>query len=264
MIREYVCEKTPMPPAPSGYVHSFGGEQPEQIATALRGAEKYDGTRYQRSEWKELMALQEAEQSSPWHHWKGAGIKVKDQKRSSWCWCFGTVGAIQTRYAQQGMGNTNLSAASVAGPLMGYDLDQGGWAEWAMEYIEEHGVASTDVWPELSIDRSLNSSPVVRENRFKHYVPCFQAHDRKDIVGVVSSLLDPVNPCPVTLGYSWWGHLIFGVRATFTDGRITIWGVNSWGSDWNGDGTVKLVGEERCSPTESISICGVKPIKLEE
>ena len=261
MIREFVGENDTMPPAPAGYVHAFGGAKPLEMNSNLKGAEPYSGERFPRSEWKELMELQEAEQSSPWHHWKGAGIDVKDQKNSSWCWCFGTIGAIQTRYAQQGMGNTNLSAASVAGPVVNYNKDRGGWGEWALEYISENGVATTDVWPELSADRTLDSDIAVKESRFKHDVPCFQAHPQRDLDSIVSSLLDPVNPCPVTLGYSWWRHLVFGTRATFTDGVITLWIVNSWGADWNGDGTVKLIGEQKCAADESITICGVTPIK---
>lgn len=260
MRREYVDELTQMPPAPAGYRHSFGmGDKPRQTSLGA-----YSGEVYPRSHWKELMDLQEKQQSSPWHHWKGAGVKVKDQKNSSYCWSFGSAGAVQTRYAQQGMGDTHLSATSVAAPITGFNKDRGGWGSYFFEHVQEHGIASTRTWAELDMDRDLLKSKAVLDDRFQHDVPCFEEHDWKDIDSVVSSLLDPINPCPVTLGFDYWGHLIFGARATFTDGKITLWGINSWGADWNGDGTVKLVGEERCAAAEAISVCGVKPIaKLE-
>ena len=101
----------PLPAAPRGRGRGFDmASKPKQ--TSLQ---PYTGKRYPRSDWRELMDIQEKQQSSPWHQWKAAGVAVKDQKSSSWCWCFGTVGAIQNRYAQQGMGDTRLSAASVAG-----------------------------------------------------------------------------------------------------------------------------------------------------
>jgi len=244
-----------MPAAPAGCGYGFGdGGFPKQ--TSLR---PFSGKRYPRSDWRELMDLQEKQESSPWHHWKTAGIKVKNQDTSSWCWCFGTIGAVQNRYAQQGMGDTQLSAASVAGPIMGYNKDRGGWGQYAVEHIQEHGVAQKSVWPELSIDRSLENNQSVINNRFQFDICDFEMHDRFDIDSVVSSLLCPIDPQPVTVGYLWWGHLVFANRATFVDGKIALTVVNSWGDDWNGDGTAVLVGEEKCSPDEAISISCVKP-----
>ncbi len=245
-----------MTPAPRGTKLSFGvGERPER-----KGLKAFSGSKYPRSEWKELMHLQEKHQSSPWHSWKSAGVAVKDQKSSSWCWCFGTIGAIQNRYAQQGMGDTRLSAASVAGPIMDYDKDQGGWGQWAIEHIQEFGIATQSTWPELSVNRKLAGSRAVLNDRFQHDVCGFEMFDPYDLDSVVSALICPTNPTPVTVGYTWWGHLIFANRATFTDGEITLWCVNSWGPTWNGDGTVKLVGKQKCSPYEAIAINCVKPI----
>ena len=261
MIREYVDENTVMPPAPEGYKHAFSlAGKPSKTSLGA-----YSGQVFPRKDWKELMDLQEKQESSPWHHWKGVGIKVKNQRQTSYCWAFGSTGAVETRYAQQGMGNTHLSATSVAAPITNFDKNQGGWGSYFFEHVQEFGIASTRTWKELSLDRSLLKSKKVLDDRFQHDVPCFEEHDYMDLDSVVSALLDPIDPTPVTLGYSWWGHLIFGVRATFTDGKITLWGINSWGEDWNGDGTVKLVGESRCTPAEAISVCGVKPItKLEQ
>ena len=256
MKKEFVGQNDSMPPAPSGYKHSFDlAGKPRKASLGV-----YTGDRHARKDWRELMDFQEKHQSSPWHHWKGAGVKVKDQKTSSYCWSFGSAGAVQTRYAQQGMGDACLSATSVAAPITNFNKDKGGWGSYFFEHVQEHGIASTRTWPELKMDRSLLTNKEVLSDRFQHDVPCFEEHDYMDLDSVVSALLDPIDPCPVTLGYSYWGHLVFGTRATFTDGKITLWIVNSWGEDWNGDGTVKLVGEDKCRPAEAISICGVKPI----
>ena len=256
MHREFVGSSDRMPPPPRRTKLTFGtGPRPEQ-----HGLKAFSGNRYPRSDWKELMHLQEKHQSSPWHAWKSAGVKVKDQKNSSWCWCFGPTGAVQNRYAQQGMGDTRLSAASVAGPIMDYDKDRGGWGQYAVEYIQEHGVATQSTWPELSVSRKLAGSQKVINDRFQHDICGFEMFDPHDLDAVVSALICPVNPVPVTLGLMYWGHLVYANRATLTDGEVTLWAVNSWGPTWNGDGTVKLVGRSKCSPDESIAIKCVKPI----
>jgi hypothetical protein len=254
--KEYVGSNDRMPAPPRRTKLTFGTEpRPEQ-----RGLNAFSGKRYPRSDWKELMHLQEKHQSSPWHAWKSAGVEVKDQKSSSWCWCFGTVGAIQNRYAQQGMGDTRLSAASVAGPVMNYDKDRGGWGQYAVEHIQEHGIATQSTWPELSVSRKLAGSQKVINDRFQHDICGFEMFDAHDLDAVVSALICPINPVPVTLGLLYWGHLVYANRATFTDNEITLWAVNSWGPTWNGNGTVKLVGKGKCSPDESIAINCVKPI----
>lgn len=255
-MRKYYGTNDTLPAAPRGRGKGFSlSTKPEK--TSLK---PFAGNKYPRSDWRELMDMQEKQQSSPWHHWKAAGVAVKDQKSSSWCWCFGTTGAIQNRYAQQGMGDVQLSAASVAGPIMDYDKDQGGWGQYAVEYVQEHGIADQSVWPELSVSRKLESSRKVADNRYQYDICDFQMHDPFDLDSVVSSLLCPIDPQPVTVGYLWWGHLIFANRATFVDGQIALTIVNSWGDSWNGDGTAVLVGEQKCSPDEAISISCVKPI----
>ena len=256
MRKEFVGSNDRMPSPPRGTRLSFGhGTRPER-----KGLASFSGRRYPRSDWKELMQLQEKHESSPWHAWKSAGIALKNQKSSSWCWTFGVAGAMQNRYAQQGMGDTHLSAASVAGPITGYDKDQGGWGQYAVEHIQEFGIATKSTWPELSVNRKLKGSRAVVNDRFQHDICDFEMFDTYDLDSVVSALICPINPVPVTVGYTWWGHLLFANRATFVDGQIALWAINSWGSDWNGDGTVKLLGEQKCRPYESIAINCVKPI----
>jgi hypothetical protein len=256
--KEFVGSNDSMPAAPRGYARGFDIEKPRKS-----GFGEYSGPVYPRSDWKELMNLQEVNQSSPWHHWTAAGCKIKDQKRTSLCWSFGSTGATEARFAQQMGVAPVLSVASVAMPINDFNVDEGGWGEYHFDYVAQHGQATTDTWPELSTDRSLMKNVDVRNDRFQHDVPCFSEFDWKDLDAMVSALLDPNDPTPCTVGFDWMGHLMWAGRATLTDNEITLWIINSWGN-WNGNGQVKFVGEEKCRAAEAISICGVKPISKRE
>ena len=246
------------PDAPRGYGRGFKrSDRP-----TVQSLSSYSGVRYPRKDWRELMNLQDELKSSPWHHWKSSKIAVKNQKRSSWCWCFGVTGCIQNRYGQQGMGDVSLSASSVAGPIMNYNQDRGGWGQYAVEYIQEHGIAQTSSWPELAGNERYESSPAILNNRRQFDICGFESHDAHDLDSVVSALICPVDPRPVTIGLLYMGHLMFANRARFIDGQISLTAINSWGPDWNGDGTIDLVGESRCSPDEAISISCVKPVSI--
>lgn len=257
-IKEFVGRNDSMPDPPEGRGFGFDVSQPKKASFG-----QYDGPIFPRSDWKELMHMQEANQSSPWHHWTAAGCKVKDQKQTSLCWSFGSTGATEARFAQQMGQSPTLSVASVAMPINNWDKDRGGWGSYHFDYVAEHGQATVDTWPELSDDKSLLKNVDVRNERFQHDVPCFKEFEWKDVDSMVSALLDPNDPTPVTVGFDWWRHLVWAGRVTYTDNEITLWIVNSWGADWSGNGQVKLVGEEKIAAAEAISVCGVKPISKE-
>ena len=259
-MREFVGSSDTMPAAPRGYGKGFlTTGKPRQT-----GFSQYSGKNFPKSDWRELMRLQSVNESSPWHHWTKAKGKVKNQKNSSLCWSFGSTGATEARYAQQMGTCPTLSAASVAGPINKYNKDRGGWGEYHFDFVAEHGQATVDTWPELSMDKNLWGNEEAKEDRFRFDVPCYEEFEWKDLDSLVSALLDPIDPSPCTVGYDWWGHLIWAGRATYTDNKITLWCINSWGSSWNGNGQVKLVGEDKCRAAEAIRVCGVQPISKDK
>ena len=253
-MAEFHSSSDPLPQPPRGYGRGFKRNKPQRSGFA-----GFSGNRFPRSDWKELMHLQEVNQSSPWHHWTNAGCKVKNQRSTSLCWSFGSTGATEARHAQSMGWSPVLSAASVAGPINGYNPDRGGWAEYHFDFVKKHGQATVDTWPERSMNKALWNDPAVKSDRFQHFVPCFEEFAWKDLDALVSALLDPIDPTPCTVGFDYWGHLIWAGRATFTDNQITLWCINSWGSSWNGNGQIKLVGEDRCRAEEAIRVCGVMP-----
>jgi C1A family cysteine protease len=57
----------------------------------------------------------------------------------------------------------------------------------------------------------------------------------------------------VTVGYDWWGHLIYAVRAGWKDGKFLVKIVNSWKETWGEKGTAWLT-ESKAIASEQIAI----------
>ena len=87
---------------------------------------------------------------------------------------------------------------------------------------------------------------------------------RNSFSTVVSALLCPVDPCPATLAFSWWRHLVAGLRVVYRgSGRSVEFGlefVNSWGTKW-GDGGYGTVWNQKAVPFESVIVRAVKAVK---
>lgn len=191
--------------------------------------------------------------------WRIAGgVPVLDQNGYGLCWCYGTVGAMMTTYAMAGQFPPHLSAAGPA--FQGKNWrDEGGWGEEALRYIERFGVPELSVWPEHSRDRSLPSKPEVQESAAKHKVTQSLELPRNDINALISVLTDPVWPRPVTVGFTWWGHLVYAVRAGYKDGQFLVKIVNSWKPTWGEQGCAWLA-ENKAKASEQIAIQRVSPL----
>jgi hypothetical protein len=198
----------------------FGSSAPEAAITRLP-----------RATWPDHMRRQEAEQSSPWHWFKRGKVKVLNQGSWGYCWMYGLVGAMQTAYAQTGGFVPHLNAHYPAW-LGKRGANQGGWAGEALGYVREFGVPEIGVFPGHQTNRAAFDRGEVKASAELHKVVEFSELPRNDYEALVSVLLDPVNPRPVTMGLNWWGHLIYAVRAV-PEGILFI---NSWDTTWGREG----------------------------
>lgn len=219
-----------------------------------------EGPRYDRADWPELMALQEKHRTSPLHVHKDYKVPVLSQEHTNYCWMFGVVGGIMNRYAMMDGVAPLLSPAGPACQGKNY-VNEGGWGEEAVGYIEQFGIPTQDVWPNCSFNTDLHTRPSVRRSSDQHNIIQYEMLGSYDFDGVMSALLCPYNSSPVSLGLSWWGHLVLGLQAIRYEGQWGIVFVNSWDYDW-GDGGYGVLLGERADPAEAVVIKSIKPRRI--
>jgi hypothetical protein len=120
-------------------------------------------------------------------------------------------------------------------------------------YIAEFGVPETGVFSGHPTDRNQFDRGEVRASAEIHKVVEFGELPRNDYEALVSVLLDPVNPRPVTMGLNWWGHLIYAVRAV-KEGVLIV---NSWGENWGNKG-LSVLAPNKAVAFEQIAVERVK------
>ncbi len=218
------------------------------------------GPRYKREDWPELMALQEKHRTSPYHVHKDYSVPVLSQETTNFCWMFGVVAGVMNRYAMMDGVSPLLSPAGPACQGKNY-VNEGGWGEEAVGYIEQFGIPTQEAWPNCSFDKKLPTRHSVRSSASKHNIVQYEMLGIHDFDGVMSALLCPYNSSPVSLGLGWWGHLVLGLQAIRYEGQWGIVFVNSWDYDWGEGGFGVLLGE-RANPTEAVVIKSIKPRRI--
>jgi C1A family cysteine protease len=189
-----------------------------------------------------------------------ARVPIMNQGSWGYCWIFGVVGAMMNAYAMTGSTVPSLNAFPT-GYRIKNGRNEGGWGEEALRGIEQYGVVEESLWPGLEAKMSNWDRQEVKANAILHKVTESLELPRRDILALVSVLTDPTNPRPVSVGYDWWGHLIYAVRAGWKDGKFVIKIVNSWDETWGEKGTAWLT-ESKAIASEQIAIQRVSPLVL--
>jgi len=197
--------------------------------------------RIPRAHWSDRIKEQEAKRTSVEHWCQVGDVKITNQRGYGYCWCYGTVGAIMARYAMEGIKAPYLNAFYPAYLGKG-GRNQGGWAGEALEYIDKYGIPEWGVFTDQPTARNAFERAEVKASAEKHKVASFLELPRNDVEALISVLLAD-HPLPVTLGLSWWGHLVYATRVLETSpGVFGILFRNSWDYSYgdNGRGILTL------------------------
>jgi hypothetical protein len=228
------------------------GYDASQAGPFLSSAPASQITRLPRNTWADHIKRQEAEKSSPFHWFQHGGVKVLNQGSWGYCWMYGLVGAMQTAYAMTGQKAPHLNAHFTAW-LIKNGRNEGGWAGEGMTGLNRFGCPEMAVFSGHPTSRDLFERGEVVANAKQHNVVEFGELPRNDYEALVSVLLDPINPRPVTMGLNWWGHLIYAVRAV-KEGVLIV---NSWGENWGNKG-LSVLAPNKSIAFEQIAVERVK------
>ena len=165
---------------------------------------------------------------------------------------------VETQYVAAGMPQLNFSPTSTALLTNGYK-NEGGWGFDALRGVQQYGIADYDHWPNVSFSRDHYSKESVKSNMKRHNVIGFNDLGRYNFDAVMSALLCPIDPRPVTGGFSHWGHLVILLQAVKVSGKWGVLFANSWGSDWGESGGYGILLGDKAIPTEALSIGRIKP-----
>lgn len=225
---------------------------------------EYSGQTYPRDVWRDMISEQDKRKCSPYHAFKSASCPILSQSRTNYCWCFGLVQGVAVALAQSGYDESpplHLSASYPAQLYKNY-RNVGGWAMQAVQAVQKHGIPTVQVFPEALISRSQSNRSTVKKSAQKYGIAEYEEIPSRDFSTAFSALIAP-DCSPVTLGLSWWGHLVLGIKGVYEEGKgYGILIVNSWGKNWSGDGTQVLweKGSRNCIAQEYVAVKSAKVI----
>ncbi len=184
-----------------------------------------------KSKWRDLIKMQEDNQSSPLHIHKQAKVPILNQKRTNYCWIHGVAAGMMNRMAHSGIRPVPHLSPCGTGARGKNFRNVGGWGGEAIEYNEKYGMPTTETWPEGVIDPDLVTHEMELDSKPNHIAE-FEELPSEQIIALGSALLDPTGAKPVTGGLMWWGHLICFLRVRWEDGQFVFDFVNSWDETW--------------------------------
>lgn len=182
---------------------------------------------------------------------------VKDQGQCGSCWAFSATAAYEARFhiAQKSETvKTYFSEQQVVDCDTKSQGCNGGWMDYAFEYLHGHPFCSEDDYPYYAVDMSCEDSKCTGSQTMRGY------HDIP--AGNEDALLEALvnGPVSVAVDANEWSfysggivdscgtdldHGVTLVKASSSEGSVTI--RNSWSSGWGESGHIRLaVGQDMC------------------
>eukprot|EP00825_Cyclidium_porcatum_P037131 TRINITY_DN403_c0_g1_i1.p1 TRINITY_DN403_c0_g1~~TRINITY_DN403_c0_g1_i1.p1 ORF type:complete len:313 (+),score=66.65 TRINITY_DN403_c0_g1_i1:272-1210(+) len=190
---------------------------------------------------------------------KGAVSAVKDQGQCGSCWSFSTTGNLEgvnflfgskvmTTYSEQQL--VDCSGA------YGNQGCEGGWMDYAFQYVEAKGITTEAKYPYVGVDESCK----VDGGDFK--VKTHTDVTKADCTGMLTALaIEPVSVAVDAENWSFYSSGIFSNCGDSLDHGVLLVGYNaednyyivknSWGASWGEQGYIRLAA------TNLADTCGI-------
>lgn len=188
--RDFRAEPVPLTVSPDGVARAYDGPQ------LANDEERFDliADKDRRGEWWDLIC-------------SDAGMRPKNQGRTSSCWMQSTTMLYEAVECCSGKPYVPKSPASVAYLLNG-GRDVGGWCSQALRGIITHGIATEEEWPPNAFDRRYNTQAVqqARKSRVITEFDDLQPRDSRLLIDYV--LLNG----PAAVANMRWQHATLAMR----------------------------------------------------
>lgn len=164
------------------------------------------------------------------------GLKVKNQKNSSYCWIHAPVHAMEVWYAIYG-GTLKVLSAFYAGAIIQGGANRGGSGVTGVNWLMKNGTCLESMHPPMDFSTRNDSATIA--NAQLHKIDSALELDPGDHQAIITSVL---NNQPVTVGIPAWSHEVL-ITGLVYDKNLYSWnnGVgyifdNSWEYTWGNNG----------------------------
>ena len=165
------------------------------------------------------------------------------------CWIHGTCGAARCKIIAANLPDRIPSPMSVAYHCYSNYGVNGGYPSLGVQKFQEHGAATTELWPENGRNRRYDTeqSRANREHQWLEEI-VETGSGREGFWRAMSAIC---QGHPVGLSYSWWRHYVYGCWGRDDRGEVKIGIRNSWGNNGYGDKGFGLLAGSRKYPSWS-------------
>ncbi len=201
------------------------------------------------SEYQERIAEKTAKKSWIKDLCDQAGLKVKNQQQSSYCWIHAPTHGMEVIYVLNG-GVLKVLSAFYAGSQIKGGRNQGGSGIQGLEWLTKHGTCQESMWEPMKFRGTV--TPEIVGNAELHQVQTFVDMDPRNEQQLITRIL---TNKPVTVGIPAWGHEVLLTFLVWDAGRVKFGFDNSWGAAWGTAGRGVLEGaKSRFDEAGSIEI----------
>lgn len=200
-----------------------------------------------RSDWSAIIKERKEKKESLRYFTQKAGVKIKNQLSTPFCWVFAVTRCVECLAVQQRQPYVSLSPASVGAVIKNFQ-QEGGWGSEALKGFIELGAVPSDKWPDTSLSRSYyNAETNALRPEYKvlefWQLPAF---DFEQVAAVAFSNL------PGAAGLLWWQHeVMYDDIDEIEPNSFGVWVPNSWGAGWGQNGYC-FIREEKFKPDELV------------
>lgn len=211
---------------PAGVRKGFEGMYRRGFSNA-RYAALPDRMLIDKSEWRDRIAAKQKDNAQVSDLLIYKNLPPKNQSSSSLCWYTAPTGGYEAQRVIMNQPYIEFSNGYGAGRITG-GKDRGGWADDALDDMENHGLCPTKYCPnnQAGLDKKYRTPENAKHASENRITDGWWKLEPGYMEQVASLLLQNIIVC---IGYDWWRHEIYACDLLW-DGKEFMFRIrNSWG-----------------------------------